>query len=30
MVFAIVGIAGNMLKDIATLALDPRIGDGGE
>jgi len=28
MVVAIVGIAGNLLKDLATLALDPRVGDG--
>jgi peptide/nickel transport system permease protein len=27
MVIAFVGIAGNLLKDLATLALDPRIGD---
>jgi peptide/nickel transport system permease protein len=29
MVIAMVGIAGNLLKDLATLALDPRIRDGG-
>jgi peptide/nickel transport system permease protein len=28
MVIAFVGIAGNLLKDLATLALDPRIGTG--